>query len=55
MSDKSKLKLVADSWYAWQMIPGYGTERCVPYCSPIYQGFTLNYQDGLRAGGDADS
>lgn len=23
-------------WAAWQMIPGYVGERCVPYCSPIY-------------------
>ncbi len=24
-----------NDWYAWQMLPGYGTEGCVPYCSPI--------------------
>jgi len=35
MSDASKLKRLVDSWYAWQMVPGYGAKRCVPYCSPI--------------------
>ncbi len=35
MSDKNKLKLLADTWYAWQMVPGYFGVRCVPYCSPI--------------------
>jgi hypothetical protein len=35
MTAKNNLKLLADSWYSWQMIPGYGGERCVPYCSPI--------------------
>jgi len=30
------LKLEPGHWYAWQMIPGYIGERCVPYCSPIY-------------------
>lgn len=23
-------------WYAWQMVPGYTGEHCVPYCSPIF-------------------
>lgn len=32
----NKLKLVPQSWYAWQMIPGYVGERNVPYCSPIW-------------------
>jgi len=27
--------LAPDCWFAWQMIPGYIGERCVPYCSPI--------------------
>jgi hypothetical protein len=28
--------LTPNSWAAWQMIPGYLGERCVPYCSPIW-------------------
>ena len=32
----NKLKLVPQSWYAWQMIPGYIGQRNVPYCSPIF-------------------
>lgn len=32
----NKLKLVAQSWYAWQMIPGYIGQRNIPYCSPIF-------------------
>lgn len=28
--------LSAESWYAWQMIPGYVGEHSVPYCSPIW-------------------
>jgi hypothetical protein len=35
-SFRGKLKLVRDTWYAWQMIPGYIGERNVPFCSPIY-------------------
>ena len=31
-----KLKLTPESWYAWQMLPGYVGERNVPYCSPIF-------------------
>jgi hypothetical protein len=31
-----KLKIVPDSWYGWQMIPGYDGQRNVPYFSPIY-------------------
>jgi hypothetical protein len=32
----NKLKLVAQFWYAWQMIPGYVGQRNGPYCSPIF-------------------
>jgi hypothetical protein len=32
----TKLNLVPDRWYAWQMIPGYVGERSIPYCSPIF-------------------
>jgi hypothetical protein len=32
----NKLKLVTQSWYGWQMIPGYVGQRNVPYCSPIF-------------------
>jgi hypothetical protein len=32
----NKLKLVPQSWYAWQMVPGYVGQRNVPYCSPIF-------------------
>lgn len=32
----TKFKLVPQSWYAWQMIPGYIGQRNVPYCSPIF-------------------
>lgn len=32
----NKLRLVPQSWYAWQMIPGYIGQRNVPYCSPIF-------------------
>jgi hypothetical protein len=28
--------LQPDRWFAWQMIPGYLGERCVPWASPIY-------------------
>jgi hypothetical protein len=35
-SFEGKLKLTPESWYAWQMIPGYIGERNVPFCSPIY-------------------
>lgn len=28
--------LAPQTWAAWQMIPGYFGERCVPYCSPIW-------------------
>lgn len=28
--------LAPQTWAAWQMIPGYIGERCVPYCSPIW-------------------
>lgn len=28
--------LAPKTWAAWQMIPGYIGERCVPYCSPIW-------------------
>ena len=36
MSHPKKLKLIENTWYAWQMIPGYFGMRCVPYCSPIH-------------------
>jgi hypothetical protein len=35
MMAQHRLKLVPDRWYGWQMIPGYGGERNVPYFSPI--------------------
>jgi hypothetical protein len=35
-SFSGKLKLAPESWYAWQMIPGYIGECNVPYCSPIF-------------------
>lgn len=28
--------LAPNTWAAWQMIPGYFGERCLPYCSPIW-------------------
>ena len=33
---KPRFEIKARHWYAWQMVPGYLGERCVPYCSPIY-------------------
>jgi hypothetical protein len=30
-----RLQLVPDGWYGWQMVPGYGGVRNVPYFSPI--------------------
>ena len=36
MVDPSRLKLVLDHWYGWQMIPGYGQGRYLPYFSPIF-------------------
>lgn len=32
----SEFTLQGNRWYAWQMLPGYMGQRCVPYCSPIY-------------------
>jgi hypothetical protein len=32
----NKLKIIPNSWYAWQMIPGYVGQRNVPYSSPIF-------------------
>ncbi|MRR33123.1 hypothetical protein EG829_00280 [bacterium] len=32
----NKLKILHQSWYAWQMIPGYIGQRNVPYCTPIF-------------------
>ena len=31
-----KFSLTENRWHAWQMLPGYSGERCVPYCCPIY-------------------
>ena len=28
--------LQPQSWYGWQMIPGYMGERCVPFCCPCH-------------------
>ena len=35
MQEQKRLKLEPDTWYGWQMIPGYIGERNVPYFSPI--------------------
>lgn len=32
----SRLILQPAHWYGWQMLPGYGGHRNVPYFSPIY-------------------
>ena len=32
----SEFTLQGHRWYAWQMVPGYVGERCVPYCCAIY-------------------
>ena len=31
-----KFKIFAPGWFGWQMNPGYGGQRCVPYFSPIH-------------------
>lgn len=31
----TRLQLAPDGWYGWQMLPGYGGGRNVPYFSPI--------------------
>ena len=35
MAVQQRLHLVPPRWYGWQMLPGYGGERNVPYFSPI--------------------
>jgi len=31
-----KFTIRKNYWFAWQMLPGYVGEGCVPYCSPIF-------------------
>lgn len=33
---RNKLKLLRNTWYAWEMIPGYIGKENIPYCSPIF-------------------
>jgi hypothetical protein len=44
----SKFLLEPKHWYAWQMVPGYTSDRVLPYFSPIYVWSTRALNTGPR-------